>query len=232
MSEKKKCRVVCLGDSITEGFGLGENENYPYLLQRALGDGYEVFNAGVTAHCVTDELLEDGKVMGLPYVRTERYAQGIAGKGDIYVLVLGTNDAQDGMLDDGSAVDPWGNIFSRRENFIAHYERILADIRRANPAAKIYVGRPTPILECIWPKHQQRYLDVILEKIDEIGRRNPDVTMFDLYGAFRAMGEDWLHEVYQADRLHPGPEGAKRIAGIVYEMIAKDAEKTKGAGTE
>lgn len=225
MSEKKKCRVVCLGDSITEGFGLGEDENYPYLLQRALGDGYAVYNAGVTAHCVTDERLEDGRVMGLPYVRTERYAQGIAEKGDIYVLVLGTNDAQDGLLDDGSAVDPWGNIFSKREHFIAHYERILSDIRQANPAARIYVCRPTPILECIWPKHQQKYLDVILEKIDEVGRRNSDVTMIDLYGEFRKKGDDWLHKSYQADRLHPGPEGAKLIAKLVYGAIARDVEE-------
>ena len=107
MPDEKKCQVVCLGDSITEGFGLKWEESYPYLLQCALGDAYKVFNAGVTAHCVTDELLPDGRVMGLPYVRTERYAQGIAKKGDIYVLLLGTNDAQDGMLDDGSAVDPW-----------------------------------------------------------------------------------------------------------------------------
>ncbi len=223
MPDEKKCQVVCLGDSITEGFGLKWEESYPYLLQCALGDAYEVFNAGVTAHCVTDELLPDGRVMGLPYVRTERYAQGIAKKGDIYVLLLGTNDAQDGMLDDGSAVDPWGNIFSKREHFIAHYERILRDIRGANPGAKIYAGRPTPVLECIWPKHQQKYLDVILEKIDEIGRRNADVVVFDLYGTFREKGDTWLHENYQADRLHPGPEGARLIAQTVYGLIMKDA---------
>ena len=200
MPEQQKCKIVCLGDSITEGFGLLEGESYPCLLQRALGDGFLVFNAGVSAHCVTDELLPDGRVMGLPYVRTERYAQGIAEKGDIYVLLLGTNDAQDGMLDDGSAIDPWGNIFSKRENFIGHYERILND--------------------CIWPKHQQKYLDVILEKIDEIGRRNPDVIMFDLYGAFREKGDEWLRGAYQADHLHPGSEGAKLIADIVYRAIA------------
>ena len=72
MPEQQKCKIVCLGDSITEGFGLLEGESYPCLLQRALGDGFLVFNAGVSAHCVTDELLPDGRVMGLPYVRTER----------------------------------------------------------------------------------------------------------------------------------------------------------------
>lgn len=220
--EEKKCKVVCLGDSITEGFGLREEETYPYLLQRVLGDGYEVFNAGVTAHCVMDELLPDGRVMGLPYVRTEKYAWALAQRGDIYVVLLGTNDAQDGMLDDGSAIDPWGNLFSRREHFVMHYERILADIRRANPAAKIYAARPTPVLECIWPKHQQKYLDVILEKIDEAIKRNPDVAVVDLYSAFTAKGDAWLHESYQGDRLHPGPAGARLIAELVCQKVAGD----------
>lgn len=224
MPETGKCKIVCLGDSITEGFGLEERESYPYLLQQELGDAYEVINVGATAHCVTNELLPDGRVMGLPYVRTEKYARGIAERGDIYIVLLGTNDAQDGMLDDGSAIDPWGNIFSRRDNFIMHYERILADIRRANPAAKIYIGRPTPVLDCIWPKHQQKYLDVILEKIDEIGRRNPDVTVFDLYSAFRAKGEAWLERIYQADHLHPGPEGARLIAQLVRDTLLADGK--------
>ena len=45
---KKKTKIVCLGDSITEGFGLGAEENYPVLLGRRLGGEYEIMNAGVT----------------------------------------------------------------------------------------------------------------------------------------------------------------------------------------
>lgn len=219
MGNKRK--VVCLGDSITEGFGLGENENYPFLLQQRLGDGYCVVNAGVTAHCVTNETMPDGRVMGLPYVRTARYAEGIGERGDVYVVLLGTNDAQDGMLDDGSAVDPVNNIFSKLENFTMHYERILEDVRHANPEAEIYIGRPTPILSCIWPKHQQKYLDVVLEKIDEIGQRNPDVTVIDFFSAFQAKGREWLRANYQEDGLHPGPEGAKLIAQMAGDWILK-----------
>ena len=221
MNKKEKIRVVCMGDSITEGYGLKEQESYPYLLQQRLGKDYEVINAGVTAHCVTDELMPDGSVLGLPYTHTERYAQGLAAKGDIYVVLLGTNDAQDGVLDDLSGVDPRSDIFSRREHFISHYERILKDIRQANPEARIYAGRPTPVLECIWPKHQQKYLDVILEKLDEVGRRNPDIVMFDLYSAFRAKGDAWLKAIYQEDGLHPEAEGAAYIAEIVEKTIRK-----------
>ncbi|MDE7298475.1 MAG: SGNH/GDSL hydrolase family protein, partial [Lachnospiraceae bacterium] len=190
-----------------------------------LKGAYEVVNAGVTAHCVTDETAPDGRQIGLPYIHTEKYAHGIAERGDIYVLLLGTNDAQDGLLDDGSAVDPHNNVFGQREHFIRHYERILGDVRGANPSAHIYVGRPTPILHCIWPKHQQRYLDVILEKLDEIGRRNPDVRMLDIFSAFRARGAAWLASAYQADGLHPGPAGAALIAQLVGDRILADARE-------
>lgn len=46
-----KPRIVAFGDSLTAGFGLTENESYPYLLQQKLiadGFDYEVINAGVS----------------------------------------------------------------------------------------------------------------------------------------------------------------------------------------
>jgi acyl-CoA thioesterase I len=46
-----KPKIVAFGDSLTAGFGLPENESYPYLLQQKLkADGldFEVVNAGVS----------------------------------------------------------------------------------------------------------------------------------------------------------------------------------------
>jgi acyl-CoA thioesterase-1 len=46
-----KAKIVAFGDSLTAGFGLTENESYPYLLQERLktdGYDYEVVNAGVS----------------------------------------------------------------------------------------------------------------------------------------------------------------------------------------
>jgi acyl-CoA thioesterase I len=44
-------KIVAFGDSLSAGFGLAENESYPYLLQERLkadGYDYEVINAGVS----------------------------------------------------------------------------------------------------------------------------------------------------------------------------------------
>ncbi|HET9317798.1 MAG TPA: GDSL-type esterase/lipase family protein, partial [Vicinamibacteria bacterium] len=44
-------RVACFGDSITFGYGVGDDETYPRLLDRALApDGTEAVNAGVTGY--------------------------------------------------------------------------------------------------------------------------------------------------------------------------------------
>ncbi len=212
-------KVVCVGDSITEGFGLAEQEAYPYLLVQRLGDGYEVFNAGVTAHCVINETAADGRTMGLPYVRTERYAEALAQAGDIYVVMLGTNDAQDGLWDDGNGKDPYSDMISLIDRFDYHYKSILKDIRRVSPEAVIYMVRPVPVLNCIWPKHQQKYLDIVLEHLDGIAAEDLSLRVIDMTAVFRAKGQEWMEAIYQADRLHPGPEGARLIADTVYEAI-------------
>lgn len=44
-------KIIAFGDSLTAGFGLEENQSYPYLLQQKLkseGFDYEVINAGVS----------------------------------------------------------------------------------------------------------------------------------------------------------------------------------------
>jgi lysophospholipase L1-like esterase len=45
------CRILCLGDSITFGYGVGDDETYPAALARTLaGRDVEVLNGGVTGY--------------------------------------------------------------------------------------------------------------------------------------------------------------------------------------
>ncbi len=113
-----KTKIVCMGDSITEGFGVEERESYPYRLGVMLGEDYEVVNKGVCCSTAMNLKL-DGQVMGFPYVRQERYREALAEKGDIYVILLGTNDAQDGMDDVEDVVNPLSNMISRKGEFVS-----------------------------------------------------------------------------------------------------------------
>ena len=80
-------KIVALGDSLTAGFGLTENESYPYLLQQRLkadGYDYEVVNAGVSGDTSLGGLERADWVLGQERV-------------EILILELGANDLLRGM---------------------------------------------------------------------------------------------------------------------------------------
>lgn len=213
-----RTKVVCMGDSITEGFGLESGESYPDRLQELLGDAYEVVNKGVCCSTVLNVTLE-GEVMGLPYARQERYAQALAEKGDIYVILLGTNDAQDGMDDVEDFRNPLFYMISRKEEFCGCYQQILDDVRRTSPDARIYMGIPAPVMQCIWRKHQEKYLQELMPCFEALLAANPDVKKIDIHAAFLAQKPEILHSLYQADGLHPNAQGAFLIAQTVREAL-------------
>jgi acyl-CoA thioesterase-1 len=86
-SESDKRKIVAFGDSLTAGFGLLENESYPYLLQEKLkadGYDYEVLNAGVSGDTTTGGL--------------ERIDWSLDQKNvEIIIIELGANDLLRGM---------------------------------------------------------------------------------------------------------------------------------------
>ncbi len=52
-----KKRVLFLGDSVTFGHGIDENESYPEVFKKLLKDGYDVFNLGVIGYGTDQEYL-------------------------------------------------------------------------------------------------------------------------------------------------------------------------------
>lgn len=227
MDASGKIKVVCMGDSITEGFGVGPRECYPARLQELLGENYEVFNQGVCCSTVNNILLE-GRPMGLPYARQERYREGLKRKGDIYLVLLGTNDAQDGMSDTEDVADPYLNMIACKEEFEQHYEAILNGIREAAPKARIYIGIPAPVMQCIWRRHQEKYLLQLFPYFDRIREKNPDIRIFDVHKAFMALPEQERLTLYQEDCLHPNAKGAQLIARTVYEALQTEGVRSGG----
>ena len=112
----KPLRVACIGNSITYGYLLPDREQqaYPALLQRMLGERYEVGNFGKSGAT----LLERGH---RPYVQQEEYRQALAYKADIAVIHLGVNDT-----------DPrnWPNY---RDEFVPNYRHLIDTLRTINP---------------------------------------------------------------------------------------------------
>ena len=72
-------RIGALGDSITFGYGVADDESYPAVLEARLGTGFEVINAGVHGYNTTRALraLKDRLLLYHPH---------------IVVICLGIND--------------------------------------------------------------------------------------------------------------------------------------------
>lgn len=215
-----KTKVVCMGDSITEGFGLTEEESYPYRLGQLLGDEFIVVNKGVCC-CTAMNLMLDGEVMGFPYVRQDRYREALAEKGDIYVILLGTNDAQDGLDDVKDFTNPLLNMISRKKEFTACYQAILDSVWKAAPEAVVYIGIPAPVMQCIWRRHQEKYLKELIPFLEELLAVNPETRKIDIHETFMRLSEEERQALYQEDGLHPNEKGAALIARTVYEAIRK-----------
>ena len=78
--------IVAMGDSLTEGLGVPEEETYPALLQKALRDkgyGYRVVNAGISGETSSGARSRMGWVLRM--------------KPDIIILETGANDGLRGL---------------------------------------------------------------------------------------------------------------------------------------
>jgi lysophospholipase L1-like esterase len=81
-------RVVCFGDSITFGYGVGDTETYPYLVgQRLAAKGGEAVNAGVTGYT-------SHQVLGL----ARRLLPAL--EAEVATFCVGWNDAGTRPMDD------------------------------------------------------------------------------------------------------------------------------------
>lgn len=224
MITEKKTRVVCMGDSITEGFGLDDVTcTYPFLLQELLSEEYEVFNQGVTQSCVCNKEI-NGQVCGLPYVRQPRFREALSLRGDIYVIMLGTNDAQDGLDDRSDIRDPYHNLISLESEFSGYYQDIIDAVRAAAPEAVIYMVTPIPVGTCIWRKHQENYLLRLLPHIASVAAAN-SISLIDLHHEFLQLSKEERMALYQTDGLHPNVRGTMLIAGVIAYAIGNRAYK-------
>jgi acyl-CoA thioesterase-1 len=106
-------RIVVLGDSLSEGFGLKPNQAYPALLTdklRADGLSYEILNASQTGGTTEEGL--------------RRLPRHLKPRIDIFILELGINDAFRGVP-----------IEQIRDNL----QEIIDRVKRANPNVRIII---------------------------------------------------------------------------------------------
>lgn len=197
---REKIRVACVGNSVTYGYLLKDREHtaYPVRLQALLGDAYDVRNFGHSGAT----LLRRGH---RPYDRLPEFRAALDYKADLVVIHLGLNDT-----------DP-RNWPQHADEFIPDYRALIDSFRSANPRARIWICRMTPIFH----GHQRfesgtrDWHALIQQRIAQVAR-TAGTGLIDLYEPLHRRPDLF------ADALHPDAEGADILAHTVYGALTGD----------
>lgn len=186
-------RIACVGDSITEEFGVSSPFNaYPMQLQRMLGGGYLVGNFGNSGKT----LLKNGND---PYWTTDSFKNALAFKPDIVTIMLGTNDTKP---------DNW----KLKDQFTADYKELIGKFQALDTKPKIFVARPPFV-----PGKGNYGINepAMLEELPMVDSVASDEGLpeIDIHGATK--DKDALFP----DHVHPDDEGANLIARTFYRAI-------------
>ena len=188
-----KTTVACVGDSITFGAGAKDRakESYPAVLQALLGDDHQVRNFGVSGAT----LLRQGDK---PYARQKAHAEAMAMKADIYVVKLGTNDTKP-------------QNWKHKDQFEVDTRTLVAEIRAANPKARIYLCTPVPA----YPGNFG-ITDTGIREVGPLVRKVAESEKTGLIDLYTPLSN---HPEFFPDKVHPNSAGYKVLAGVVYEGV-------------
>ena len=198
-------RVACIGNSITDGFGImnADAKGYPAQLQKKLGDGYEVKNFGVSARTMMNK-------GDLPYMNELAWKDAQAFNPNIVVIKLGTNDAKTHNWAHGAE--------EYRQSMQAMIDTLKA--LPANP--KIYLCSPIPAFKGSWTISDSIIVNGEMPIIQKLAKKNKCgfIDLHTLYG---------YSDLMLRDGIHPNAKGAGKMAEIIFDVLANDPQPIQSA---
>ncbi len=195
--KREALRVACIGNSITDGFGIdmAEQQGYPAQLQRLLGSGYYVRNFGVSSRT----LLNKGD---RPYQNERAWRDALAFKPDIVLIKLGTNDSKPKNWQYG-------------KDFAADLQQMVDALKAGENHPRIVLCTPIPAFKPTWNINDSVIVNGITPIINKVAKKNK-LQVVDLHTCFAGEGDKML-----ADGIHPDAKGARRLAEIIAEALRK-----------
>ncbi len=195
-----KIRVACIGDSITFGYGIkNPDDAYPALLQKLLGDKYQVVNFGNSGRGIILSSKRGGGEWRA-YLKQKSHEQALAFRPDVVICNLGVND-----------IDAWKD--GHRAEFVPDYLTLLKAYQELSAKPKIFVWtRFAPIL----PAHRcHKWPEIFLMRADmaAVCERSGALPL-DMFSPLAG-----LDGAYQSDGLHPNEKGAKAIAEATFAQV-------------
>ena len=188
-------RVACVGDSITEGSGLGNSatESYPAKLQRLLGSVYQVSNFGVSGRT----LLKKGDY---PYWKESAYTSSHTSNPDIVLIMLGTNDSKS-----------WNWRYST--NFVSDYLELIATYTNLSSHPRIMLSTPCPVFGSgVYSISPGIVRTNIAPAVRDLGAQL-GLEVLDLQ-VLLAGHQEWF-----PDTVHPNSKGTTVMAALIRSAL-------------
>jgi len=186
-------RVACVGDSITDGFGVGRDWDYPSQLGRMLGDKqWWVVNFGATGTTV----LKNGND---PYWNHGQFQKAHDFNPDVVIIELGTNDTK---------AENWAH----KDEFATDYKALIATFQALPSKPIIYLCLQPPVTSpgnMGIPDTGPSETGPLIQQL----ATDTSCGLIDLYDALLP------HPDWQPDHIHPDPTGDFELAKTVYATL-------------
>ena len=198
--KKDAVRVACIGNSITDGFGIdmASQRGYPAQLQQLLGNDYHVKNFGVSGRT----MLNKGD---LPYQNELAWRDALAFRPDIVIIKLGTND---------SKPENWQYNKGFKDDLQQMVDALQAN--KNNP--RIFLCTPIPAFKPTWNINDSVIVNGITPIIYKVAKKNK-LQVIDLHTLYANDGDKMID-----DGIHPDAKGARRMAEIIAEQLKKETK--------
>ena len=205
-------RVACIGNSITDGFGIdmATQYGYPAQLQKKLGNGYWVKNFGVSSRT----MLNKGD---FPYMNEKAWRDALAFKPDIVLIKLGTND---------SKPYNWQHKAEFRQDLEQMVLTLRPDLAVSSKKRKksksivpakpeIYLCTPIKAEKPTWEISDSVIANEIIP-IQQAVAAKYGLKVIDLHTLYEGGAQQML-----PDGIHPNGKGALRMAEIIFDALKK-----------
>lgn len=201
--EKEPIRVACVGDSITFGSTImnKEENSYPVLLDKMLGEDYQVQNFGMSGRTMLFNPAE-------AYIKTQHYKDMLEFKPDVVLICLGTNDSKITYRDIASEYE-------------ADYNSMIDSISTALPDSRIILMTPPKAHNDITKfKIDAKYItESIVPSVEKVAFDN-NLEIIDLHPIF-ADYVDYL----MPDKVHPSAMGAALMVNRIHDYLTRPEVK-------
>jgi alpha-L-fucosidase 2 len=186
-------KVACVGDSITEGYGLAcqSKTGYPVVLDSILGSNYSVLNLGRSATTLQ-------KKGDFPYWICKEFSDVFAYKPNIIVVMLGTNDTKP---------QNW-----HADNYEKDYQALIDTFKTIPTNPKIYLCLPVPVFKTKWGINDSTVVHGVIPIVQKLAKSN-NLPVIDLYHQMQNQAANFV------DSIHPNETGAKIMAAIIAKEI-------------